>query len=430
MSEAVELEQKREEALEQAKVPEAAAEPALREWQAVAHLLKGNIGPGLLSLPLHFTRIGPLVGLLVVATVASQGIYGMRLLLYVQRTVALDDVCRRGSTQALSFEDVGLAVVGQAGRRAVQLSIGVLQFGICTVFISLIATNWSVVLGGALDRVPLVFLVSVLCALLSLLPNLGSLALLSSFGNSVMFLACGSVVTASLVELAKGPLSQSPLPPNLTVGECLAALTAMFYAFEGVALILPIGNQLTPEVAPRYPRLVVASLCTVASLFAVVGLFCGLAFHVDSASITAFLARRYAGSTGSRYFEAVNLLVSLAVLLTFPLQLTPIALVLDNACELRTRVGKALCRLLLVACCLVLVLTIPSLDVLIDLFGAVGNTALAALPCVMHAWMLLVAGAMVPRQCAAVILDGAIVLLCTTVMVLGICDAAARLVNL
>ena len=50
---------------------------------------------------------------------------------------------------------------------------------------------------------------------------------------------------------------------------------------------------------------------------------------MDAASSVAFLAQRYAGTAAGGYLSVCNVLVAAAVLATFPLQLTPVALILE-----------------------------------------------------------------------------------------------------
>ena len=142
--------------------------------------------------------------------------------------------------------------------------------------------------------------------------------------------------------------------------------------------------------APRYGAIVLGAMGFVAVLFALVATVAASAFpRLDSSSITAFLAAQYAGTPSADFFAGANLVVTAAVVATFPLQLAPAALLIDAALGLRALRARLAARVVTVSCCCVLVLQVKDLSVLIDLVGAVANTAIALLPAAIHAKVLL-----------------------------------------
>ena len=213
--------------------------PNLGTWGTVVHLFKGNIGPGILALPLHFSQVGPMAGLFVTVAVVLQGIYGMVLLLRVQRAAtglahdgafAADRLQGTTLSFPLAFEDVGMVVLGahrasapplmpylaaprepspsatgRGGRLCVQVALASLQLGVCSVFIAFCATNLTAVV--ALNNTVAVFIVWCLVSLLALLPTLRSLVPLSVFGAP-----CGRALSAS--HPASRPAAPSRFPPK------------------------------------------------------------------------------------------------------------------------------------------------------------------------------------------------------------------------
>ena len=259
--------------------------------ESFLHLIKGNIGPGVLALPLHFARTGPLLATGVTAVVVAQGMYGMRLLLHVQeivvsrRTTVTDrsnhpcDATPGGDADdaAPSFEDVGAEVYGVAGRRAVQLTVLALQLGVCAAHLSLVATNVRAAADGALDHRTALLVSYGCCSCLALLPRLTHLWPLSLFGSAAMMVALGSALAAAILQIvhpdAAPPAPPAPPPaPAHPRAEMWACAAAAFYAFEGVALVLPIRSQLRGERARRlYPRVLISALLVVATTFLAVG---------------------------------------------------------------------------------------------------------------------------------------------------------------
>ena len=401
-------------------VREADKSRPLTTREAYLHLFKGNVGPGLLALPLSFAAATPALGLLVTLIVVLQGAYGQWLLVRVERSVSST---RDRAGRRLGIEEVGEAVFGRAGRIITAMCILVMQLGVLSVFIGLVAENLRACLGSEqLSRKAWVLITFVPCALLSQLPDLSSLWPLSLFGNVAMLTAILSTCAFALVELAapglvprtNGTEGPSPPPPLLlssgsdldtssflggvvSVGSptsLIACAANAFYAYEGVAVVLPIAHDLESTAYRAYAGTLLRAVSGIGACFLLVGGLAGAAYpQIDSASVTAYLSQLYSGAVGG-YFFAVNVFVAVGVLATFPLQLAPAGLILDQCLPASvggpsSRVGRCLIRLLVVCFCALLVATLDSLDDLIDLVGAVANTSIAALPCLAHARLML-----------------------------------------
>ncbi|EOD26005.1 hypothetical protein EMIHUDRAFT_237285 [Emiliania huxleyi CCMP1516] len=250
--------------------------------EAVVHLMKGNLGPGVLALPLQFVRVGPSIGLCILAVVGVQGVYCMWLIVATQHAAHFrgraSGTRRVPSTKALSFEDLGWLAFGTPGRCVVQAAAVTLAY--------------------------------LACAALSLLPSLADLwegqatsaallQVLSAFGTAAMFFALGSASTAAVFRLEhaaaaeaidatlpaplggylpsnlSSPLLQEPSPPAAEGGASFTAIggaaASCFYALEGVSMVLPVGNALAPEPHPRGCYALVLSLTNLATLIDLVG---------------------------------------------------------------------------------------------------------------------------------------------------------------
>jgi hypothetical protein len=158
--------------------------------------------------------------------------------------------------------------------------------------------------------------------------------------------------------------------------------------------MIPVGNAMAPDQVHRYPCLLKGALTAVVCIFAMVAAATALAFpDISSASITADMAARFGGTPFSALFETANLVVSAAVVATFPLQLTPVRLIIESSFHLESIGARLVSRVITVSGCFAVVLAITNLAILIDIVGAVANTVLAALPCAIHAQLLLSRGA-------------------------------------
>merc|ERR1712232_944875 len=99
----------------------------------------------------------------------------------------------------------------------------------------------------------------------------------------------------------------------------------------------------------------------VALLFITLGFLAGMAYpDLDTASITAYLAHRYDRGIAGVYFKVINGLVSVAVVATFPLQLSPVAQVIYNMCDITSGHAKLLVRVLAVLGCALMAFIVGS----------------------------------------------------------------------
>lgn len=223
-----------------------------------------------------------------------------------------------------------------------------------------------------------------------------------------MLLATLATAGCSLVELLAPGLAPPhepvvappPSPPHggaSSVGSAsalIACFSNAFYAYEGVAVVLPIASQLSQPAYVRYPRTLLTAVLLVGVAFVLVGGLGGAAYpHNDSASVTTYLARLYRGTPSGDVFFTLNLLVAVAVLGTFPLQLTPAAHVFEKWIPPQvggpsSRAAQCMARLIAVSVCGALVYALPSFNLLLDLVGALTTTTIAALPCVIHLELL------------------------------------------
>lgn len=385
------------------------------------------------------------------AVVALQGTYSMILVVRCKNAV------QRHGIKAQSYEDLGGVAFGATGRRLIGGLVVTLQLGVCCIFISLLVTNMRAALPGISGHT-IFFAVFCVCALLSLLRDLSDLWPLSTAANAIMLSAIATAVIVSVRVLSAedDDGEQAPSQSEVTFSTVARCLSVEFFAYEGIALVLPVENSYhaqqpradgsrtspgiemlatrseasggnTEDAAPEgaepaasaecssadnrtsarggahdadeahrrtFERVLLCAMWSVAFLFVVLGSSVATAFPlIDSGSVTAFLAERSQGKPGGWWHATVNYGVSLAIMLTFPLQLQPAVMVLDRAIfsgdgtavagakpAERSTAVFVLTRVLITSVCAFVVFLVPSLDLLIALLGALCQTSLAFLP--------------------------------------------------
>jgi proton-coupled amino acid transporter len=209
------------------------SQPRINWFDASMHLIKGNLGPGCLNLPHAFARSGWLLGTFLLLVVAIQGIYSMTLLAELKQ-ILLDS---NGRTH--TFMDVAQASLGSRGHRFVQIFLFVLQAGVCCVFLDLIATNLKS--QTSLSTNMSILLVTGALLLIVHVRYMKDLRFLSTSANLFMITAVLTAAVTAVIDIGAHDIA---LPPRGTsdLGEVATFISTLFFSFEGIGLVLPIGT--------------------------------------------------------------------------------------------------------------------------------------------------------------------------------------------
>lgn len=437
----------------------AAAVPRLSPAAAIITLVKGNLGPGVLNLPRAFAVTGYATGSVLFVVVALQGIHSMWLLVYcknlLRRRHRHGDRHPRGGDghgTVLTFMDVAEAALGRHGGRLTAVFLFVLQTGVCCVFLSLVATNLQAALHLPASAAVAVVTLALLGAVL--VRFLRDLFWLNAAANAFMLAAVVTATVAGWHHHRHDDIANDQAPLPAARGGVAAAVTFtsdMFFAFEGIGLVLPVENCYNHASKRSFAAVLLCSMACVAVLFAVTGLTASIGFpDIDSASITAYLKQRYPHVL---WYAIVNVLVLVAVALTFPLQLTPAMEVLEGwlterklrrprdiggdddddttapaeaepdvaaiatAPSFYSRHEWIARRWVVVLSCAAVVLIVRDLGILVSLVGAIGQTGLAGLPCAIH--LSLQQRGIAPANLMLTVVDMLILVFCGFVMVAG-----------
>ena len=166
--------------------------------QTMIHLLKGNVGPGCLSLPWAFSQLGITCGCMTTILLGLLTSYNALLLVKVKRKYYPDKTM-------VTYPDLGDLTYGSKFRFFVSSSLISQQLAICTVFFSFMGGNISAVarsmdfcsseeswLSLCNSRVIMALLLPIVL-FLSLLPNLRVLAPVTATGTILLFIAFGMI---------------------------------------------------------------------------------------------------------------------------------------------------------------------------------------------------------------------------------------------
>ena len=312
------------------------------EWQTFVHLVKGYIGPGCLSLPWAVSQLGLTLGCLFIGIMACWTSYNCWTIVKMKRYIErrhqaqerhqeqLDETISEApstvtNATSITYPGVGEWAYGRSFQKYITVCILMQQLAICTVFLSFIGANLQAVLknithDGLLSSHMVVITIAVpFVMVLSFLPNLKSLAPVMWVGTLLLLASFATLGIVIGMEWSNRPAQL----PEFNLAQSPLAACAILYSFEGICLILPI------EAAMKRPRRFqqVFTIAMVANFFALsaVASLCVLAFgKITNGSVTAYLIEtRSSDASLVWWILAANTLVSLSVLLTYPLQLFP-----------------------------------------------------------------------------------------------------------
>ena len=346
----------------------AAAPQGATELQSYINVLKANVGPGCLSLPYAFSQAGTVLGPVGFSVLAAMALYNMHLLLDCQ------DRLKRQGVAAKTYGDVAQHTLGDSGRALVDLFVVITQVGICSIYLVFFADSFPVeaVNGGVrLEHWQLVLAATPLPLALAYISEVKHLTPYSLAAN--VALAVSLLFVLLLVANQLQAVGSAEGLPLAVAGTLPLFVGNVVFSLEGIGLVMPIANAARDR--QRFPRVLTHGMLTSFAIFVSVGWLSYLAFGtISDGSITAELENR-----GLAGMELVNVLLCVAILLTYPLQLRPAAEVLSQTVNGTPpgNPGSFLFRSGIVVGTAGLAASVPNLGAIIGLCGSGGSAMLA-----------------------------------------------------
>jgi len=366
--------------------PDDSREHTISNTETIIHLLKGNIGIGVLTMPIAISNAGLVGGVLGMVFVAFITIHCMHVLVRAAQKM----VARRGAT-FLDYADTAEAAFLEAGgvwaskatfiRRLLNIFLCMSQIGSNAVYILFVAQNILPIVESHLApgwnyRIYIGLLVLPVLAICSI-RNLRYLSPCSVLANIFEFV--GLAVIAYYIFGSPLP-SASSVPWFTSASQFPIFFGTAIFAFEGISVVLPIENQMTkPQDMLGWNGVLNTSMVTIACLYIGMGFFGYLKYGSDIASTITLNM-----DLGAPLAEAALAMFSIAIFFSYALQFYVVMDILGpnvirpnvssermfNIVEFLTRIGLNLFTLGLAA-------TVPWLDLLVSLLGAVKMSTLS-----------------------------------------------------
>lgn len=285
-------------------------------------LLKSFVGTGVLFLPRAYLSGGMLFSNLVLLGVALLSYYCFVLLVTTRLKI-------EGS-----FGDMGGILYGKWMRTVILFSIVLSQIGFVAAYIVFTSENLQAFIKAVTDcktsiSIPYLILMQMVIFLpFSLLRDIGKLGFTALIADAFILIGLGYLFYYDILTLATDGLADiimfNKRDWTLFIG------TAIF-TFEGIGLIIPIQESMKhPE---KFPRVLFLVMVIITVLFTTMGAFSYAAYGSKTETVVLLNLPQ-----DNKFVNTVQLLYSMAILLSTPLQIFPAIRIVET--ELFTRSGK------------------------------------------------------------------------------------------
>jgi proton-coupled amino acid transporter len=354
----------------------------------IVHLLKGNIGTGILAMPDAIKNSGLLVGNLGLVVISIMAVHCMHMLVRaahrlksIGRLPEGKDSLSYSDVMELTFKEAPWAAArkrSQLARLVINVFLCLTQFGFCCVYFVFVSQNLKMVIdhhvGEYNYHVYMAIVLPFVMALCSI-KDLKQLAPISVIANFIQILALGLTFFYLVQDLPrtserKMVAEWSQLP--LFFGTAI-------YAFEGIGVVLPVENQMaTPKDLRGWNGVLNTSMITVSCLYIAVAFFGYLKYGEDVlGSVTLNLP------VEEWLAQAIILLFATAIFFSYALQFYVPLEILIPPVKARFPNNDALIeygfRYFVVIITFGFAAAIPRLDIFISLVGALSSSSLALL---------------------------------------------------
>ncbi|KAI0978282.1 hypothetical protein GJ496_004716 [Pomphorhynchus laevis] len=358
--------------------------PKMSSEEIIVHLIKSNIGAGLLSLPYAFMKGGLLSCFLLFWIIGALNLYCMHSLIRLYRyhrprlaRLKLD----YGDVVRFTLETVPLTKsYSKSGKYIVDSFIILSQLGFCCVYFVFVPIHLNELL-LSIVYIPvhlLIFLMFILLIPLVCIRSLRVLAPISLIAN-VFVLSSLLIVFQYII---RNPLPIKTLPMiSSSFGDLVFCISTVVYTFEGICFVLPM-LQKTDNIPlfTHYFGVLNTSVSICSIIFFTVGFYGFVRFGINVKTSIAL------NLPSDALYICTKALFVIAVFFTYPLQFyLPCSILwpriqrrfLYEFSEERKQILELVWRVALMGSTGILASLIPNIGLVISLIGAFCCTCLA-----------------------------------------------------
>ncbi|KAL4066938.1 transmembrane amino acid transporter protein-domain-containing protein [Scleroderma yunnanense] len=330
--------------------------------QAVLMLLKSFVGTGVLFLGKAFSNGGLLFSAIGISLVALISLYSFLLLVEAKFVVSG------------SFGDIGGALYGPWMRYMILSSITISQLGFVAAYSIFVAENLKAVVAAVTNcatsfSVLFFILVQLVIFLpLALVRNLAKLSTTALIADVFIFVGLFYIFGSEISTISKQGFAEIQM---FNARDFPLFIGTAVFSFEGVGLVIPITDAMREP--RKFPKAITGVMIGSLFLFGGAG---ALAYLTFGSEVNAVVLVNL--DQTNKFTQVVQLLYSMAILLSIPLQFFPAVRILENALFVRSgkrnprvKWTKNLFRFALVMFCTVVAwLGAADLDKFVALIGS------------------------------------------------------------
>ncbi|XP_017772197.1 PREDICTED: proton-coupled amino acid transporter-like protein CG1139 isoform X2 [Nicrophorus vespilloides] len=352
--------------------------------ETMIHLLKGNIGTGILAMPDAFRNAGLAVGFFGTLFMGAICTHCMHILVN-----STHELCRRVQKPSLGFSEAGevafktgpepLQKYSQLVKSLINVFLCITQLGFCCVYFVFVAANlhdviknyffdMSVVWYLVMLLIPMIFL-NWVKKLKYITPASLFASILTTSGLVIIFFYLLQDLPSTSTVNAFASWSQLPLYFGTAI-----------YAFEGIGVILPLENNMqTPQDFGGWNGVLNTGMVIVACLYTAVGFFGYLKYgeRAKYGSITLLLPDTDILAQSVRLMMAIAIFLSYCLQFYVPMNIVWPMIKKHLQTDKQIFYGEYVTRSCLVFLTFALAAAIPNLGAVISLVGAFSSSALA-----------------------------------------------------
>ncbi|XP_067626431.1 proton-coupled amino acid transporter-like protein CG1139 isoform X2 [Eurosta solidaginis] len=344
---------------------------------ALAHLLKGSLGSGILAMPMAFYNGGLLFSAVTTIVVGLLCTHCVHILVKTSQ-----EVCKQIKVPALTFAETAEKIFENGPKSLRPWSNFAKNFVDCglmgtyyaanCVYIVFIATSFHDVINYDFEldwdvRIYIV-LAMIPCLFIGQIRTLKLLVPFSAIANVLIVITFGIV----LYYLFSGPMVFSDKPLLAKPAQIPLYFATVIFAMEGIGSVMPVENAMVkPQQFLGCPGVLNIAMITVIGLYTVIGFF-GYVHYGDAVrgSITLNLEE------GDPLADTAKLMMAVAILFTFGLQFFIPNEILWRKInhkfnEKNHNITQIMLRTGIIIVCTCICLAIPNLEPFISLVGAV-----------------------------------------------------------
>nr|XP_022326873.1 proton-coupled amino acid transporter 4-like isoform X2 [Crassostrea virginica] len=359
-----------------------------RACKTLMNLLKGNIGPGILALPIAFKYAGLWAGAVGLFLLGYISLHCQHMLMTCsdilkERPISMGQrVGYAGVVEnCLATGPICLRKFQRVGRFVINVFLIVTQLGFCCVYIVFVAQNFRQVILSSNEANPhldLLIMGIELIVVVIYCTTIQSLHGLSYFSLIANFLNFAGLIFVLFYVVQDSP-PQSERPAFVGWFDLPMYFGTAVYAFEGIGLVMPLKNKAADEWDfSRRCGLLSLGMTIVIALYIAIG-FLGFLKYGDHVlgSITLNLPPVDMLSRLTKVAFVVSVFVTYGLQFYVPVNILWPKIEHRLSTAKAKAVGNVVFRIGLILLTGAIAMVIPHLDLLIALIGALASSSLA-----------------------------------------------------